>query len=139
MKRAFLVSMGTVAGAAAVLAYQPGALFSSGGSTAQAATTTTSAATSTSATYTGDSVETGYGPVQVEITVAGSTVTAVTAVTAPNGDPRSSQISAYAIPQLEQQAVTAQSAKIDGVSGASYTSAGFAQSLQSALTQAGIG
>ena len=60
------------------------------------------------------------------------------AVSYPDSDPKSSQISAVAIPSLEQQAMTAQSAQVDGVSGASYTSAAFAESLQSALTQAGL-
>ena len=142
MKRAILVGVGTVAGAAAVLAYQPGALFHSTAGQAEAATTTATSDSTTAApaaqTYTGDAVETGYGQVQVAVTVEGSTITAVNAVAAPQNDPKSSQISAYAIPQLQDQAVTAQSAKIDGVSGASYTSAGFAQSLQSALTQAGL-
>jgi uncharacterized protein with FMN-binding domain len=133
MKRAILIGAGTVAGAAAVLSYQPGALFSGTAGTAAAAEPT-----STSQTYTGDAVETGFGAVQVEVTVDGSTVTDVTAIAVPQNDPKSSQISAYAIPELEQQAVTAQSATIDGVSGASYTSAGFAQSLQSALPQAGL-
>ena len=92
----------------------------------------------TTQTYTGDAVETGFGAVQVEVTVEGSTITDVTAIAVPQDDPKSSQISAYAIPELEQQAITAQSASLDGISGASYTSAGFAQSLQSALTQAGL-
>ena len=87
---------------------------------------------------TGDAVETGFGAVQVEVTVEGSTITDVTAIAVPQDDPKSSQISAYAIPELEQQAMTAQSASLDGISGASYTSAGFAQSLQSALTEAGL-
>ncbi len=151
MKRAILVGVGTVAGAAAVLSYQPGALFGSG-SPAAAATVETSSQAATSAvtsaqaaapavtsqTYTGDAVETGFGAVQVEVTVEGSTITDVTAIAVPQDDPKSSQISAYAIPELEQQAITAQSASLDGISGASYTSAGFAQSLQSALTQAGL-
>lgn len=138
MKRAILIGAGTVAGAAAVLAYQPGALFSGTGGEAAAATAAPAAATATSQTYTGDAVETGYGPVQVEVTVEGSTITDVTAVAVPQNDGKSAQISAYAIPELQQQAVTAQSASIDGISGASYTSAGFAQSLQSALAQAGL-
>ena len=142
MKRAILVGVGTVAGAAAVLSYQPGALFGSGSPAAAAPAATSSPAAVTKAvttqTYTGDAVETGFGAVQVEVTVEGSTITDVTAIAVPQDDPKSSQISAYAIPELEQQAITAQSASLDGISGASYTSAGFAQSLQSALTQAGL-
>jgi uncharacterized protein with FMN-binding domain len=54
------------------------------------------------------------------------------------GNFRSESIDQQAIPVLEQEAVQAQSANIQGVSGASYTSAGFEQSLQSALTQLGL-
>lgn len=139
MRRAILVGAGTVAGAAAVLAYQPGAMFSASAGQAKAATAAPAAATTPSAqTFTGDAVETGYGPVQVEVTIEGSTITDVTAVAAPENDGKSAQISAYVIPRLQEQAVAAQSARIDGISGASYTSAGFAQSLQSALAKAGM-
>jgi uncharacterized protein with FMN-binding domain len=131
MKRAIAVSVTTIAGTAAVLAYQPGSLFAStsapGGQTSAGAQT-----------FTGAAGQTQWGPVQVEVTVEGGKVTAVTALSYPQNDPKSSQISAVAIPSLEQQAMSAQSAQIDGVSGASYTSAAFAESLQSALTQAGL-
>ena len=132
MKRAIAVSVTTIAGTAAVLAYQPGSLFAStsAGSGAQ-----DSAAAQT---YTGAAGQTQWGPVQVEVTVEGTKLTAVNAVSYPDSDPKSSHISAVAIPSMEQQAMTAQSAQIDGVSGASYTSAAFAESLQSALTQAGL-
>jgi len=135
MKRAIFVGAGTVAGVVAVLAYQPGALFATEGTSGSSSTADESSASST---YTGDSVETGWGPVQVEITVTGSSISNVAAVVVPENDQHSAQISNYAIPQLEQQAMTAQSANIDGVSGASYTANGFAQSLQSALTKAGL-
>ncbi len=143
MKRAILITMGTIAGATAVLSYQPGAIL---GATARAgepaATTSTASAsadTSTSAqTYTGDTVQTQFGPVQVQATVEAGTITAVTTLSYPDSDGRSAQINAQAVPALEQQAVAAQSARLDGVSGASYTSAAFEQSLQSALVQAGI-
>lgn len=152
MKRAILVGAGTVAGVAAVLGYHPGTLFTPasalavGTTAAEAGTSATSASTSSasttssssSQTYTGDAVQTRYGTVQVQATVSGSTITDVTAIASPNGDHESAQISAYAIPQLQQQAVAAQSASISGVSGASYTSQGFEQSLQSALAQAGL-
>jgi uncharacterized protein with FMN-binding domain len=67
----------------------------------------------------------------------GPRITAVTAIEFPSGDSRSAQINAAAIPTLEKQTLTAQSAAIDGVSGASYTSVGFIESLQSALAKAG--
>ena len=152
MKRAILVGAGTVAGVAAVLGYHPGTLFTPasalavGTTAAEAGTSATSASTSSasttsssaSQTYTGDAVQTRYGTVQVQATVSGSTITDVTAIASPNGDHESAQISANAIPQLQKQAVAAQSASISGVSGASYTSQGFEQSLQSALAQAGL-
>ena len=62
--------------------------------------------------------------------------TDVTALQLPDGDPRSSQISQYAEPYLRQSVLQAQSAAIDMVSGATYTSQAYAQSLQSALDQA---
>jgi uncharacterized protein with FMN-binding domain len=78
-----------------------------------------------------------YGDVQVRVSVAGGRITQVSAVQLPNGDGRSQQISSFAGPQLAQQALKAQSAKIDGVSGATYTSDSYRTSLQSALDQLG--
>ncbi|MFJ4847868.1 MULTISPECIES: FMN-binding protein [unclassified Streptomyces] len=89
-------------------------------------------------TVTGDVAQTSYGPVQVSITVAGGRITAASAVQAPSGTPMSEQLTASAIPRLNQAAVTAQSAAIDTVSGASFTSQGYQQSLQSALDKAGV-
>ncbi len=89
-------------------------------------------------TYTGTEAQTRWGPVQVEITVAAKGVTAVDVVEYPQNNPRDQQINAYALPILVQDTVDAQSAKIDAVSGATVTSDGYVQSLQSALDQAGI-
>jgi uncharacterized protein with FMN-binding domain len=91
-----------------------------------------------SGSATGQSVFNGYGNVQVKVTVSGGKITNISAVSLPNGDPRSAQISSYAAPTLIQQAMAAQSANINGVSGATYTSQAFAQSLQSALGQLGM-
>ncbi|MFE7842343.1 FMN-binding protein [Streptomyces sp. NPDC057474] len=85
---------------------------------------------------TGSAVQTDYGPVQVRITVSGGKITNAEALQQPSGG-RSTQISGTAIPQLNQNAVSAGSADIDAVSGATYTSGGYQQSLQSALDQAG--
>ena len=111
-------------------------------SAAPAATSATTAATSaataaTATTITGSTVSTRYGDVAVEVTVASGKITAVEAVSLPSGG-RSGQISAYAEPVLASEALTAQSASIDIVSGATYTSQAYAQSLQSALDQAEI-
>ncbi|GAA0633485.1 FMN-binding protein [Streptomyces thermocarboxydovorans] len=87
-------------------------------------------------TVTGDVANTQYGPVQVRITVAGGKITKAEAVQAPKGG-QSDQITSNAIPKLNQAAVTAGNADIDAVSGATYTSAGYKKSLQSALDKAG--
>ncbi|MET9155057.1 FMN-binding protein [Streptomyces griseoflavus] len=87
-------------------------------------------------TVTGDAAQTQYGPVQVRITVSGGKITKAEAVRTPKGG-QSDQITSNAVPKLNQAAVTAGSADIDAVSGATYTSAGYKQSLQSALDKAG--
>ncbi|MFJ1580949.1 MULTISPECIES: FMN-binding protein [unclassified Streptomyces] len=91
-----------------------------------------------SGTYTGDPVDTRYGTVQVAATVQGGKLTDVKVVQVPSGSGRDQQITAYAVPRLTQEALTAHSAHIDAVSGASYTSQGYIQSLQSALDKAGV-
>ncbi|MGW0205250.1 FMN-binding protein [Streptomyces sp. NPDC003233] len=87
-------------------------------------------------TVTGKVAQTQYGPVQVRITVSGGKITKAEAVQAPKGG-LSDQKTALAVPKLNQEAVTAGNANIDAVSGATYTSTGYKQSLQSALDQAG--
>ncbi|PPS76445.1 MULTISPECIES: FMN-binding protein [Streptomyces] len=87
-------------------------------------------------TLTGSVAQTQYGPVQVRVTVAGGKITKAEAVQAPKGG-RSDQITSSSVPRLNQAAVAAGNAQIDAVSGATYTSAGYKQSLQSALDQAG--
>ncbi|MFD5388618.1 FMN-binding protein [Streptomyces sp. NPDC059474] len=86
-------------------------------------------------TVTGDVAQTQYGPVQVSLTVSGGKITGAQAVKTPNSGPQSEQIAKDSIPTLNQQAVSA--AKVDTVSGATYTSEGYAKSLQSALDKAG--
>jgi uncharacterized protein with FMN-binding domain len=89
-------------------------------------------------TFTGSVDNTSYGPMQVQATVAGKVITKITVLQQTNSGSQSQQIDAMAIPQLTKEALAAQSAKINAVSGASYTSQGYIQSLQSALDQAGI-
>jgi uncharacterized protein with FMN-binding domain len=91
-----------------------------------------------SGSFTGSTIRTPFGPVQVEVTVQSGKITAVQALQAPSGDPHSSQLSQYAVPQLVQAVLQAQSAKVNSISGATYTSLAFTQSLQSALAQAGM-
>jgi uncharacterized protein with FMN-binding domain len=97
-----------------------------------------STASTTSKTVAGDVVQTIYGPIQVSITVKGGKITAVNVPTYPNGSGRDMEINSYALPQLVQETLSANSAKIDGVSGASYTSQGYISSLQSAIDKAGL-
>lgn len=91
---------------------------------------------STQVTATGPAVGTRYGQVQVRVTVTGTRLTSATAVRLPDGDGRSRAISAAAGPRLDAEAVAAQDAGIDTVSGASYTSDGYRRSLQAALDMA---
>ncbi|MEU6659354.1 FMN-binding protein [Streptomyces sp. NPDC046821] len=87
-------------------------------------------------TLDGEIVQTRYGPVQVRITVAGTKITAASAVRTPSGDRRSQDIASSSVPVLVQETLSAQSAHINAVSGATYTSEGYITSLQSALDQA---
>lgn len=88
---------------------------------------------SSGATFTGDAVSTRYGTVQVQISVSGSSITDIMVLQAPSG--RNARWTNYAVPILVNEAMTAQSAEIASVSGASYTSYGFINSLASAISQ----
>ena len=85
---------------------------------------------------TGSSIQTPYGPVQVQLTLTSGKITEITVLQIPTGG-RDSQITAYAEPQLRSEVLNAQSAQVDTISGATYTSQGYLQSVQSALDQAG--
>jgi uncharacterized protein with FMN-binding domain len=98
----------------------------------------TGASTASSKKVDGPVVDTRFGPVQVEVVIAEGKVADVVALQLPSGR-RSGQISTYSEPILREEALQAQSAKIDTVSGATYTSDAYAQSLQAALDEAGIG
>jgi uncharacterized protein with FMN-binding domain len=87
------------------------------------------------AVLTGQSFQTKYGPMQVQVTLASRKIVKVTVLQQTNLGAYSSQVDARAIPQLTKETLAAQGASIDAVSGASYTSAGYIQSLQSALDQ----
>ncbi len=106
--------------------------------TAAAATTApaASSAKSINGTFTGPSVFVNYGNVQVKITVVNGRITDAVAVVAPSG--RNDRWTNMAVPILKQQTLAAQSANIQGASGASYTSYGWYTSLQGALAQAGL-
>jgi uncharacterized protein with FMN-binding domain len=86
--------------------------------------------------YTGRSVETGYGAIQVAVTVAGGKITDVSTPQLEAFDGRSQRINSQAVPILKQEVLQAQSANVSMVSGATYTSDGYLTSLQSALDKA---
>jgi uncharacterized protein with FMN-binding domain len=81
----------------------------------------------------GDVIGTRYGPVQVRVVFRGRRIVDVRALKDPDDLERSRQIDADALPKLRAKVLAAQSARIDGVSGATYTSAAYQQSVQSAL------
>ena len=88
---------------------------------------------------TGGAASTRYGPVQVAITTDGDTITEVSVLAVPDSATRRDvEINNYALPILIQETLDAQSANVDMVSGATFTSIGYQQSLQSALDQAGL-
>jgi uncharacterized protein with FMN-binding domain len=87
-------------------------------------------------TVAGSVAETVRGPMQVELTLAGQRITRVTMLQRTNDGAESDEIDATAIPKLISETLSAQSAHIDAVSGATYTSTGYIQSLQSALDKA---
>jgi len=98
-------------------------------------TTATTAALS-SATFTGQVATNKWGPVQVKITILNSKISSVVALQTPDSHNKSVRINNQAVPTLKSEALTAQSAKINNVSGATYTSKSYAASLQSAIDAA---
>ena len=94
------------------------------------------AVTAVSGQFTGDAIDVGYGIVQVKITVSNGKITEADVVQAPSG--RNQRWTDFAVPNLRSQTLSAQSAAINGVSGASYTSYGWYKSLITALQKAGM-
>ena len=86
--------------------------------------------------YKGSSVQTRWGAVQVQVTISNGKITDVTTLKSPNGNGRDVEINNYALPILKKSVISAQSANIDTISGATITSNGYIQSLQSALDSA---
>lgn len=145
MRRTPIVLTATVAGLVGVLGAHPqnqSPLVSAApGSAPRAADPSrlgSAAATASSSqpvTADGPAVPNPYGAVQVRVTAVSGKITAIDTLQIPQGDSTSLQINTRAEPQLRTEALAAQSAQIDGVSGASYTSAGYQQSLQAAIDQ----
>ncbi|MEU7056536.1 FMN-binding protein [Streptomyces sp. NPDC046197] len=151
LRRVVLASAATVSGLVMLLSLKPHtppeiaaapapAASSGAGATAGSSGSSGSSSGGTATgtrTVTGRTVRTRWGPVQVRITLKNGRITEVTAVAYPSANPRDQEINSYAIPELRREALAAQSADIDSVSGATYTSDGYRQSLQSALDSAG--
>jgi uncharacterized protein with FMN-binding domain len=104
--------------------------------TAAASGGSTTKTTTTAKKVVGSVASTQWGPVQVELTVKGGTITKVSVLQYPSGNGRDAEINSYALPILTKETIDAQSASIDMVSGATVTSGGYVESLQSALDQA---
>ncbi|MFE4959901.1 FMN-binding protein [Streptomyces sp. NPDC056653] len=145
MRRAVVATTGISALIVALLALKPHQLPALAGVSPRSPTVSSSSHTSAGATpgastgtgtFTGAPVDTQYGTVQVAATLSKGKITSVKVLQAPDQNGRDQQIASYALPRLTQEAIGAQSAHIDAVSGASYTSQGYIQSLQSALDRA---
>jgi uncharacterized protein with FMN-binding domain len=125
---------GVVSGAGSAAGTGTGSGSGSSGTTS-AGNTNGSAATVVNGTV----AQTIWGPVQVQVKVSGAQIVDVVVLQQPNGNRHDEEINSYALPMLRQQVLQAQSAQIDGVSGATVTSDGYRQSLQSALALVHIG
>ena len=160
MRRALLTLGGTAAGLAALLSFKTHSLAATdpapasppsasamtspptadGAGSSSASTAASKKASAgqmaSSRTVTGMVANTPYGPMQVQLTLSGTKLTKVTVLQRTNDGALSAQIDGAAIPALTRETLAAQSAHIDAVSGATYTSSGYVQSLQSALDRA---
>lgn len=146
MLRPLLALGGTAAGLAAILMFKTQPAADTSAATAAPAPSSTSASASGpapaskasggSTTVTGAVDNTQYGPMQVQLTLDGKKITNVKVLQHTDDGTESMQIDGNALPKLTSETLAAQSARIDAVSGASYTSAGYIQSLQSALDKA---
>jgi uncharacterized protein with FMN-binding domain len=157
MRRAVIVLGTTAAGLAALLSFKTHSLAapaapagppapstgassstsSTAGQAASAAHGASATAPAAARTVTGTVASTEHGPMQVQLTLAGTKIAKVSVLQRTDDGAESDQIDAYAIPKLTSETLAAQSAHIDAVSGASYTTSGYIQSLQSALDKAG--
>jgi uncharacterized protein with FMN-binding domain len=131
--------LGTTAAVALLFGYHTSTAGPLAATTGTAAVAPPTAGTAgTAGTVTGSVAQTRWGPVQVQITVENGRITGVTVPQYPDGNGRDRQINDVALPELVQETLSAQSADIDMVSGATVTSDGYLESLQSALDQAGL-
>jgi uncharacterized protein with FMN-binding domain len=164
MKRALLIAGGTIGGVGAVLTITPPNLSSTtsiasdqpvaASPSAQPTSKATAKATAkssasaaptqsapqpsgaTDGSFIGDAISIRYGTVQVKITVQNGKIVDAQAVKAPTGS--NDRYTQFSVPRLREQTIAAQSANIQGVSGASFTSYGWYKSLVSAIAKAGL-
>jgi uncharacterized protein with FMN-binding domain len=139
MKRALLIAGGTVGGLGAVLMITPPNLSKATLIAIDTAAPTVAPAKpvgGVTGSFTGSVANTRYGPVQVKITVENGKIVDAQAVQAPSGS--NDRYTQKAVPVLRQQTIAIQSANVQGVSGASFTSYGWYQSLASAISKAGL-
>jgi uncharacterized protein with FMN-binding domain len=136
MLRAALTLAGTAAGLAALLSFKIQTPASAPAAVAPATVPPSAATAAGAVPLTGAVEQTQYGPMQVQVTLAGKKITSVNVLRRTDDGSESNQIDSFAIPKLTSETLTAQSAQIDAVSGASYTSSGYIKSLQSALDKA---
>jgi uncharacterized protein with FMN-binding domain len=151
MRRVILAVTATIAGLVALLSFKSHAptLAAATGTTGGSSTSSSSSSSSVpgefptgsaapkltagQSTLTGHVANTVYGPVQIQLVVQDSKIVKVAILEQPTNTIHDIQIGEFAFPRLISETLTAQNAKIDAVSGASYTSAGYIASLQSAL------
>jgi uncharacterized protein with FMN-binding domain len=144
MRRVILAVTGTVAGLVALLSFKTHSGEPSGaalsGTTAQGGTGSTTVGSTTTTTLpageravTGNVANTVYGPVQVQLVVKADKIVKVSILEQPSSTEHDLQIGQFAFPKLIAETLTSQSARVDSVSGATYTSGGYIKSLQSAL------
>lgn len=140
MRRAPIILAGTIAGTIAVLTFNPRPAIV-GPITEARLPVITSSSSRGDGTYLGSVVPNQYGPVQVQVAMSAGQIVDVRALQLPSGDGQSREISSVAAPRLKAEALQKQTAAVDGVSGATYTSDGYRRSLQAALDgarQAGV-
>ncbi|GAB2856955.1 hypothetical protein GCM10027176_69260 [Actinoallomurus bryophytorum] len=145
MKRAILAIAGTISGLVLLLGFKTHPAGQAAGGVTDTSTGTAAGpspgvtsgnGSSGTRTVQGSSIDTQWGPVQLQVTLTHGKITKVTALRLPDGNQRDREINDFAVPRLTQEALSAQSARIDAVSGATYTSEGYIRSLQSALDKA---
>jgi uncharacterized protein with FMN-binding domain len=137
-KRPLIATLLTAAALALLLSFKTPQVISLGTTTQSGAGGSPGVKSTYTGTITGSAVQIPYGTVQVAVTFQNGQITDIEPVQMPTDRSLSVQIAQYAAPQLRSEVLAAQSAQVNTISGATYTSLGYLQSLQSALDQAGV-